>query len=74
MRNVFRRKGGSSGNARASSRESRELASFSDVAGLGGDSAIAGSAGGLVSIEDQQQQINSYVRVERLDCREWTIY
>ena len=57
-----RRKGGSS-LARSSSRDSKELATFSDMGSL--SSFAADSSGAL----HEDPQINSYVRVERLDCK-----
>lgn len=53
-----RRKGG-----RSSSRDSKELASYSDVASL----SCADSQGALH--DPAEAQINSYIRVERLDCK-----
>ena len=48
------------GFARSSSRESKELASFSDVASL--------SYADPDALQDEMQ-INSYIRVERMDCK-----
>ena len=57
-----RRKGG-----RSSSRDSKELASYSDVASL----SCADSQGALH--DAAEAQINSYIRVERLDCKQHII-
>jgi hypothetical protein len=60
-RSFFKRRKGGAGS-RSSSRDSKELATFSDIGSLG--NFAADSSGTL----HEDPQINSYVRVERLDC------
>ena len=59
-RSFFRRKKA----GRSSSRESKELASFSDTASLGWSAEAAGGLAG----EEASSPVHSYVRVERFDC------
>ncbi len=65
------------GSSSSSSSSNKELASFSDVASLGpgvnhpqlpADQQLMSDLMGLELMEQQQQNICSYVRVERLDC------
>ena len=65
-RSFFKRRKGGRSSSRDPNQGSKELASYSDVASLS-------YAAGDIMEPDPNPSVNSYVRVERLDC-EYTFY
>ena len=66
-RSLFKRRKGGRSSSRDASSQPKELASYSDVASLASFAATDGTEAGQAIADNPT--INSYVRVERLDCK-----